>query len=138
MSNNNNNISSINLIRITERNNIHAGEYYLLKYRVNGKPRKDYIAYLVSEPNAVSMVFKFIWFRIPRTSDNDNYNDWISVSSLQKNVHNFIIIVPPQYFNSDEVLIYSLGNIGRFIKENENPYISFQKSKLTEEIQNHQ
>lgn len=137
---NNNNISSTNLIRITDRNNIRAGEYYLLKSRMNGKERKDYIAYLVSEPNAISMVFKFIWFRTPRKSENDKYNDWISVSKLRKNIDNFIIIVRPQDFNSDNILIYSLGDLGKLISINKNkninPDILLQKSKLNEEIEN--
>ena len=136
MSNNNNNISSTNLMRITERNNIRAGEYYLLKYRVNGKRREDYIAYLVSQPNAISMVFKFLWFRTARKSENDKYNDWISFSRLRKDIDNFIIIVRPQEFNSDQVLIYSLGDIGKLIDKNKkiNPDITFQKSKLSQEI----
>ena len=136
--NNSNNISSTNLIRITDRNNIHSGEYYLLKYRMNGKPRKDYIAYLVSEPNAISMVFKFIWFRIPRSSEYDTYNDWISVSKLRKNIDNFIITVRPEEFNSDQILIYSLGEIGKLIDKNKkiNPDITLPKSKVNEEIKN--
>lgn len=136
--NNNNNISSTNLTRITERNNIFAGEYYLLKYRVNGKPRKDYIAYLVSQSNAISMVFKFIWFRTPRSSEVNPYNDWISASKLRKDIDNFIIIVRPQEFNSDQVLIYSLGRLGEIICENENkkvnPDFILQKMKVNEEI----
>jgi hypothetical protein len=135
-----NNISSINLIRITDRNNIRAGEYYLLKSRMSDKPREDYIAYLVSEPNAISMVFKFIWFRTPRKSENDKYNDWISVSKLRSNVHNFIIIVRPQDFDSNNILIYSLGDLGKLISidknKNINPDILLQKSKLNEEIEN--
>jgi len=136
MNNNNNNISSTNLTRITERNNIFAGEYYLLKYRVNGKPRKDYIAYLVSQPNAISMVFKFIWFRTPRSSEVNPYNEWISVSRLRKDIDNFIIIVRPQEFNSNQVLIYSLGRLGEIISENKkvNPDFLLQKMKLNEEI----
>jgi hypothetical protein len=135
---NNNNISSTNLTRITERNNIFAGKYYLLKYRLNGKPRKDYIAYLVSHPNAISMVFKFIWFRNPRSSEVNPYNEWISVSRLRKDIDNFIIIVRPQEFNSNQVLIYSLGRLGEIICENENekvnPDFILQKLKVNEEI----
>jgi hypothetical protein len=136
MSNNNNNISSTNLMRITEKNNIRAGEYYLLKYRVNGKQSGDYIAYLVSQPNAISMVFKFLWFRTPRSSEVNPYNEWISVSRLRKDIDNFIIIVRPQEFNSDQVLIYSLGDIGKLIDKNKkiNPDITLQKSKVNEEI----
>jgi len=131
---NNNSITSTNLIRITERNNIHGGEYYLLKYRVNGKEKKDYIAYLVSEPGALSMVFKFIWFRIPRKSENDKYNDWISVSKLRKDIDNFIIIARPQHFNSNQILIYSLGDISKSMDKKVNPDVTLQKSKVTEEI----
>jgi hypothetical protein len=105
---------------------------------VNGKPRKDYIAYLVSQPNAISMVFKFIWFRTPRSSEVKPYNEWISVSRLRKDIHNFIIIVHPQEFNSNQVLIYSLGRLGEIICENENekvnPDFILQKMKVNEEI----
>jgi hypothetical protein len=146
--NNNKNITSTNLIRITERDNIHVGEYYLLKYRVNGKPRKDYIAYLVSQPNAISMVFKFIWFRTTRSSEVKPYNEWISVSRLRKDIHNFIIIVRPQEFNSNQVLIYSLGRLGEIISENKkvnpkfilqevDPNFILQKSNVNEEIKTH-
>jgi len=144
----NNTISSTNLIRITDRNNIRTGEYYLLKYRMSGKLRKDYIAYLVSEPTAVSMVFKFIWFRAPRKSENDKYNDWISVSNLRKNIDNFIIIVRPQDFDSGNILIYSLGRLGEIISENKkvnpkfilqevNPNFILQKSNVNEEFKTH-
>jgi hypothetical protein len=105
---------------------------------VNGKPRKDYIAYLVSQSNAISMVFKFIWFRTPRSSEVNPYNDWISASKLRKDIDNFIIIVRPQEFNSDQVLIYSLGRLGEIICENENkkvnPDFILQKMKVNEEI----
>jgi hypothetical protein len=130
----NNNISSRNLIRITDRAYIQTGEYYLLKSRMTGKPREDYIAYLVSEPNAASMVFKFIWFRSARKSENDKYNDWNSVSKLRPNVHNFIIIVRPRDLDSGNILIYSLGSISKSMDKNINPDISLQMSKVTEEI----
>jgi hypothetical protein len=90
----------------------------------------------VSQPNAISMVFKFLWFRTPRSSEVNPYNEWISVSRLRKDVDNFIIIVRPQEFNSDQVLIYSLGDIGKLIDKNKkiNPDIILQKSKLSQEI----
>jgi hypothetical protein len=84
---------------------------YLIRYRVFGKSRIDYIATYKNNNN-----FEILYYRIARTCDNDAYNKWKLWEVCDIESNEYIV------FNiSDQITVFYLGKTGEFITKTRHP-----------------
>jgi hypothetical protein len=91
---------------------------------------------------STSMVFRKIWQRIPRTSEQDAYNQWVHVRTWNQNNRsnqiNEYLLVNNNNLRAGNVLIYSLGKMQKYFNDIDTPDISYQyfqrRNKLHEQI----
>jgi len=146
------NITSTLLERITNRSELNTNDYYLVKDRI--ERRRDYTGYFLTRDEIriiigmiepTSMVFRKIWQRIPRTREQDAYNQWVHIRTWnQNNPNNQIndyLLVNNNNLRAGNVLIYSLGEMQQYFNDIDTPDISYQyfqqrqrRNKLHEEI----
>lgn len=147
------NITSNTLQRITNRSEINNNDYYFVKFRV--EERMDCIGYFLTsaeirregmeEIAPSTLVFRRIWQRRPRSSEQDAYNKWVNIDRWNQHYRNNQIYkflpVTNVNFRTEQVLIYSFGEMQQLLNEDDNPDLLYQyfqqrqrKNKLQQQV----
>ena len=145
------NITSTILERITNKNKLNTDDYYLVKDRI--EIRRDYTGYFLThyEKQAggmfdpASTVFRKVWQRIPRASDEDAYNQWVNLRTWNRNNRgnriNEYLVVSNNNLHLGNVLIYSLGEMKQYFNNVDTPDVSYQnfkrRNKLHQQVKEH-
>jgi hypothetical protein len=109
------NRGSDSFTRILNPKDLVKGNNYLIRVRVDGKPREDFIAQFSS--SSYQTCFMPLYERSPRYNDGDEYNKWklYSGASLCIDDVNF------NKNNKDDNTVYSLGEDGNKITRQKSP-----------------